>query len=132
MLICDDKADTWSALLANLGQLSLKRSNMKSKIVENQRIIPMSQSAAEALAISILAWISQSPDLMDRFLALTGLTAGTIRQAAGEPGFFSGVTTFLMNHEPTLSAFCAECDKKPEEVVACHRFFSGENGDVWL
>ena len=65
----------------------------------------MTEDAAQSLAIVALAYLSQTPDLMQRFLALTGIEASQIREAAREPHFFAGVLKFFAAHEPTLSHF---------------------------
>lgn len=91
-----------------------------------------SEEAAQELAVSILTWLTAQPQLMSRFLAISGIEAGGIRQAAGEPGFFGGVTAFLMNHEPTLLAFCQENDVKVEWVQACHQRLTGPSEGIWL
>jgi hypothetical protein len=42
------------------------------------------------------------------------------------------VTAFLMNHEPTLLAFCQENDVKVEWVQACHQRLTGPSEGIWL
>ena len=74
--------------------------------------------AAEALAIDALAYLSNTPDLMQRFLALTGIEASNIRAAAGEPHFFAGVLKFFLAHEPSLLALCEATGAPPQSVQA--------------
>ncbi|MBL0371268.1 DUF3572 domain-containing protein [Rhizobium sp. KVB221] len=90
------------------------------------------QGEADALAIVILTWLGSQPDLMGRFLALTGIDVSALRQAAQEPGFGGGLTGFLMNHEPTLMSFCADNDVTVEFVQSCHRLLTGPTEGVWL
>ena len=78
----------------------------------------MTQEAAQSLAIDALAYLSQTPDLMQRFLALTGIEASQIREAAREPHFFAGVLKFFTAHEPTLLAFCEATDTPPQSIKA--------------
>ena len=85
----------------------------------------MNTENAEAVAIQALAWIAGEDELMMRFLALSGLTADTMRSAAADPGFLSGVLAFLMGHEPTLEQFCAATDTAPEMVVAAYKALGG-------
>jgi len=80
---------------------------------------------AEDTAIAVLAWLAGEPELMGRFLALTGLEAGNLRAAAKEPGFLAGVLEFLMNHEPTLIDFCAASGTRPEEIARAFRALGG-------
>lgn len=76
---------------------------------------------AEALAIQALGHIAADPELLPRFLAITGIEAGAIRQAAREPGFLAGVLQFIVAHEPTLLRFCEENGIPPQQVTAALR-----------
>jgi len=90
-----------------------------------------SSEAAEEMAIKVLGWLTQDPELLGRFLALSGIEAGSIRQAAAAPGFFAGLTGFLMHHEPTLMSFCEQNDVKAEFVAACHHKLNGPGAEAW-
>lgn len=83
---------------------------------------------AEQTAISVLAWLATEPDLMARFLSLSGLSAEGLRTASRQPGFFAGVVGFLMNHEPTLIRFCEATGQAPEAVAAAYRALAAEEG----
>ena len=78
-------------------------------------------SDAEALAIEALGFIAADPDLLPRFLALTGIEASSIRMAAREPGFMAGVLNFILAHEPTLLSFAASAGTSPGSVAAAAR-----------
>ncbi|MEX3009307.1 DUF3572 domain-containing protein [Hoeflea sp. TYP-13] len=80
-----------------------------------------------ALGIDILTWIASNDDLMMRFLALSGLSADNLREAATEPGFLAGVVGFLMGHEPTLMAYCDDREVDPEQVVRAWHALGGES-----
>jgi hypothetical protein len=71
---------------------------------------------AEALAIQALGFVASDPELLPRFLAITGIEARSIRQAAGEPGFLAGVLQFLLAHEPTLLRFAEATGISPSAV----------------
>ena len=96
------------------------------------RIGTANAEEAEAMAVKILGWLVAQPDQMSRFMALTGVDGGSIRDAAGEPGFLAGVTGFVMAHEPTLVAFCADNAVAIEHVVACHHRLAGPEAEAWL
>ena len=76
---------------------------------------------AEALAIRALGFVAADPELLPRFLAITGIEAGSIRQAAREPGFLAGVLHFIAAHEPTLMRFSQESGIPPQQVSAALR-----------
>lgn len=78
-------------------------------------------AGAEGLAVAALSHVAGDPVLLPRFLALTGIEPGRIREVAGEPGFLAGVLQFLLAHEPTLMGFCEAQGVKPEHVSAALR-----------
>lgn len=80
---------------------------------------------AEDTAIAVLVWLAGEPELLGRFLALSGIEATNMRDAAKEPGFLAGVLGFLMNHEPTLMDFCAATGTRPETVTRAFHALSG-------
>jgi hypothetical protein len=78
----------------------------------------VSAEDAEAIAIRALGFVAADPQLLPRFLAVTGIEAGAIRRAAAEPGFLAGVLNFVLAHEPTLIAFAENAGVPPEDVAA--------------
>ncbi len=81
----------------------------------------MDPESAEQMAVAALGFVAADPVLLPRFLAISGIDAGRIRQAAREPGFLAGVLQFLMAHEPTLAAFCEASGNPPARVAAALR-----------
>ncbi len=79
----------------------------------------------DEVAIAILGWLAGEPELLGRFMALTGTEPSSLRHAMGDPGFMAGLVDFLMQHEPTLLAFCEATGRKPEDVVRAHAALSG-------
>ncbi|PTM98885.1 DUF3572 domain-containing protein [Mycoplana dimorpha] len=86
---------------------------------------------AEVLSIAILSWLASEPELLSRFLALTGVDPSDLRAAAGNRGFLAALVEFLMGHEPTLMAFCEATGTKPEQVVRAHASFAGAAQGGW-
>jgi hypothetical protein len=105
---------------------------MTSRMPERSKVPATTADDADALAVTILTWLSNQPDLMNRFLALTGIDIGDLRHVAGKPGFAGGLTGFLMNHEPTLMAFCGDNGVGVEFVQSCHRHLAGPSEGMWL
>ena len=77
---------------------------------------PLTQEAAEGLAIQALTFIAQDGERLGRFLAVTGIGPAEIRAAAREPGFLVGVLDHLAGDERLLSAFAAEAGINPPDV----------------
>ncbi len=96
--------------------------------MNRQKDTPATQEA-ETTAIAILGWLAGEPELLSRFLALTGVSPSDVRHAVNDPGFLSGILDFLMGHEPTLMAFCAANDVAPETVVRAHALLAGPQAD---
>lgn len=85
----------------------------------------LATEAAEATAVTILGWLAGEPELLSRFLALTGVSPSEVRTAVKDTGFLAGIVDFLMSHEPDLLAFCDATGTKPEAVVHAHAVLSG-------
>ena len=81
--------------------------------------------AADTLAIQALGFVASDPELLPRFLALTGIEAAEIRRAAREPGFLAGVLQFILAHEPTLMSFAEASGVSPSAVAAGRRALPG-------
>ncbi|MBX3577879.1 MAG: DUF3572 domain-containing protein [Rhizobiaceae bacterium] len=73
---------------------------------------------AERIAIEALAFVAGDPELLPRFLALTGIAPESIRTAAREPGFLAGVLQFVLAHEPTITAFAEQSGIAPARIAA--------------
>lgn len=84
---------------------------------------------AEATAVAVLGWLANEPEMLSRFLALSGVQPTQLRQAVGDPAFLAGMLEFLMQHEPTLMEFCTATDTKPEAVVEAYHRYAGPSFD---
>ncbi len=71
---------------------------------------------SDTVAIAALASIAADPQMLSRFLALTGHQGGDIRKAAQEPEFLAGVLHFTVEHEPVLLAAAASLRLTPDAV----------------
>ena len=83
----------------------------------------------EDIAVEILTWLAGEPDMLSRFLALSGVRPDQLRTAINDPAFLAGVLDFVMSHEPTLMAFCEATGTKPEAVAAAWGKLSGPGLD---
>jgi hypothetical protein len=80
-------------------------------------------------AIAVLGWLAGEPDMFSRFMALTGIEPRQLREAVNDRAFLSGMLDFLMNHEPSLMAFCEASGRSPETVIAASTHFSSPASD---
>ncbi len=77
---------------------------------------PLTEDAAEGLAIQALTFIAGDAERLGRFLAVTGIGPNEIRAAARESGFLIGVLEYLAGDERLLAAFAAETGIDPADV----------------
>lgn len=87
----------------------------------------ISHEEAEGLAIEALGFIAADNALLERFMDITGIIAGDIRQAAQGQGFLAGILSFLLNHEPTLLEFCQAAQHAPETIERAFAVLPGGN-----
>jgi hypothetical protein len=85
----------------------------------------MSPEWAETVAIQALNFIARDPERLGRFLALTGLGPGSIREAAREPTFLLGVLDHVASDESLLMAFAHDADIDPAVVAAARDALTG-------
>lgn len=81
----------------------------------------MNREDAEMVAVRALSFVAADPELLPRFLSLSGIDAGAVRAAAREPGFLAGVLRFIADHEPTLLKFAEESGVAPQDAVEALR-----------
>jgi hypothetical protein len=115
------------AFFHSYNPIPLRKSERKRNMSEDN-----GDTTSEAVAVSALSWIAADEKMLDRFLALTGIEAGQVRQAASEPGFLAGVLDFLLAHEPSLMAFCNETETDPEIVQRARETLLGNPGEEWF
>ena len=85
------------------------------------------RAAAEQLAIAALGFIADEPERLGRFLAMTGLGPGSLRNAAHEPNFLAGVLDHVAADETLLVAFAAQHEVDPDAVMRAR----DELGGLW-
>lgn len=97
---------------------------MRSEFVNGQKPASPDETAA-----AILQWLANDPEMLGRFLALSGVQPLQLRSAVTDPSFLAGLLDFIMSHEPTLLAFCEATGSQPEAVVAAWNHYSGPGLD---
>lgn len=84
------------------------------------------RASAETIALKALAFLAESPDSLDTFMAASGLTPEMLKARAGEPEFLGAVLDFLLAQEELLVAFCEAESLEPRFVHAARRALSGD------
>ncbi len=76
----------------------------------------LTSEAAESLAADLFAWMAGEPEILDRFLAVSGLDGRTIRTAASDPGFLGGVLDFAVGDDAVMVAFASHAGIAPDRI----------------
>ena len=80
---------------------------------------------AEVLALKALTWLAQSPEDLDQFVALTGVTLSDLRTRAGDPEILAAVLDFLLTDDARLTGFCDFEATDPRTLQAARRALPG-------
>jgi hypothetical protein len=91
-----------------------------------KRAPPLTQEAAEELAIQALTFIASDSERLGRFLAVTGIGPAEIRAAAREPRFLAGVLEFLVADQRLATEFATEAGYSPDHLAKAHNALGGE------
>jgi hypothetical protein len=87
---------------------------------------PLTQEAAEKLAIQALTFIARDSERLGRFLAVTGIGPAEIRVASREPRFLAGVLEYLASDEKLAAAFALDAGCDPADITKAHTALGGE------
>src|SRR5262245_24207425 len=85
----------------------------------------VTRESAEMLAIQALNFLAEEPERLGRFLAVTGLEAQSLRDAAREPNFLLGVLDHLAGDERLLTEFASQHELTPETVTRARDLLAG-------
>ena len=77
----------------------------------------MTADAAATVGLRALAHVAADPDLLDRLMQSSGLSAGELRERADDPALLAGILDFLLADEAALLVFC-ESNGLPPELPA--------------
>ena len=82
---------------------------------------PTGERDAAAIAISALSHIATDEQILDRFLALTGLDPAALREVAGQRSFIAGVLDFVLSDDDLVIAVAEGQDIPPEAIMAARQ-----------
>jgi Protein of unknown function (DUF3572) len=75
------------------------------------------REVAEIVAIQALSFLAGEPDRLGLFLSETGMGPETLRTAATDPKFLSGVLDFIMRDDDTVKAFADASQLTPQAIA---------------
>ena len=79
------------------------------------------QPDPETLALQALAFLAAEDDRLHRFLALTGIESGQLKEIAVASHGLGAVLDYLLGFEPLLLEFAAAIDIDPAVIVQQRR-----------
>ena len=85
----------------------------RAKVAQADKI---NHKEAAFIAIKSLAYISQSPDELAKFLNNTGLEPTDVIRLRENMHFLGGVLDFVTNDQSLLLAFCSHEDFSPAQI----------------
>jgi hypothetical protein len=83
------------------------------------------RDAADALAVAALAFLASDPERLGRFLAVTGIGPGQLREAARDEGFLAGVLDHFCGDERLLLDFARANGIEPAEIERARAALGG-------
>ncbi|SEN94577.1 Protein of unknown function [Paracoccus alcaliphilus] len=91
----------------------------------------MSYAGAEALTVQALQFIASDQELVEALLAMTGLRALDLRQAAADPGFGVSLLDFLLEDDQRVLRFARSAGIAPQEVMTARTALAGPGSYGW-
>lgn len=84
----------------------------------------LTPEAAEIVAIDALSFLATEPEILSRFMALTGIEPASLRRAAANPTFLTGVLDYFLSDEGLLVRYAANAGIPADEIDAARRALS--------
>lgn len=85
----------------------------------------MKTEQAEAIALMALAYLAGNEDLLHRFLGETGMNAGDLRAAAGDPAALGGILDFILGDDSRVLDFAESAGLRPEDPIRARHNLPG-------
>jgi hypothetical protein len=89
------------------------------------KLRPDPRQAAEIIAIKALGFVAGDTERIGRFLAESGLGPETLRAAATDPQFLTGVLDFILRDESLVVAFAAAEELRPDQIRTVRDILGG-------
>ena len=85
----------------------------------------MTAELAETMALNALGFLVNSPEELDRFMALSGADSAMLRERATDPEFLAAVMDFMLANEQLLKDFCEAETLDPRNLHLARRALPG-------
>jgi hypothetical protein len=80
---------------------------------------------AETLALKALTFLAQSPEDLDRFVAISGIRPADLRDRAGDPEILAAVMDFILVDDSRITGLCETLATDPRDLHAARRALPG-------
>ena len=85
----------------------------------------MQSSAAETLALKVLAFLAADSDALSRFIGLSGIHPQELRERADDPLILAAVLDFVLGDDKLLLRFAQDEGVAPKIIHEARRAFPG-------
>jgi len=86
---------------------------------------------AETLALRVVDFLARTDDLLEVFLASSGLAAEDLRRRLDDPDILAAALDFVLLDDDWVVAFAGEAGVDPAEVAAARRALPGGELPHW-
>ncbi|MDE1174538.1 MAG: DUF3572 domain-containing protein [Parvibaculaceae bacterium] len=87
--------------------------------------LPANKDQALVYALQALQYVAGDEELLDRFIALTGLGYEELRERAGEPETLAAVMDFVLFQDETIIAVASALSVRPEDMLGIRNALPG-------
>ena len=90
-----------------------------------EKVSVKNEQEAEALALVVLEFILADQVLLDRFLAMSGVTSSQMKSSLTDRNFLIGVLDFLLGNEADVITFCQQREAPFENPKIAREILAG-------
>ena len=89
------------------------------------------RESAKDLAVTILLYMAERPDLIEGFLESSGLQPQDLRRAAGNPDIALHVLDYLLEDDARVLDAATDLNIKPGDLMAARTALAGPGSYGW-
>ena len=91
--------------------------------------LPDDTETSQTIALKALRYLAADEDLLEPFLASTGLLVADLRAGATDSAFLAGILDYFLQNEALLLAFAGASELAPETIVRARQRLPGAVND---
>jgi hypothetical protein len=90
---------------------------------------PGDTETSQTIALKALGYLAADEELLEPFLASTGLVVADLRAGATDSAFLAGILDYFLQNEALLLAFAGASELAPETIVRARQRLPGAVND---